>query len=458
MGIRNYFNFVATLFYFYIRVDMKIFLLSSLILLSTLLLSSCKKDNPVIPPAPEPPKAVTIRLVDVSCTEAFIKITAADSLLPLSISLMKDDNSILSFILTKTDTVVIDTTLKSDQFYSYQTIETINGKEEKSDTLQVKALSITSNNFTWQTFTFGDPNYGSSNLNDVAIIDENNIWAVGEIYNDTTGQAYNAVHWGGNEWLLERIPYYYQGQPFFNPITAIFAFGKDDIWFGGNGVIHWDGNQYNPIPIPTNIWGPHQINKIWGVSSNNLYIVGNDGKIAHYQNGQWSKIESGTTTNINGIWGAHDASSGMESVLGVASNILHQGEYRLLSISGGNASDTLNWPYTDWLKEVWFKNQYSPVYICGSGVKIYKNNTWSEINIPNYFTEAIRGSDYNNIFVVGDFGTAAHFNGASWQTISELSSVGKFLGVSTKGNTVVICGYSSSGGAVGSAVVVVGKK
>ncbi len=68
---------------------MKIFLLSSLILLSTLLLSSCKKDNPVIPIPPELPKAVSLSLVDVSCTEAFIKVNAADSVLPLNISLTK---------------------------------------------------------------------------------------------------------------------------------------------------------------------------------------------------------------------------------------------------------------------------------------------------------------------------------------------------------------------------------
>ena len=47
-------------------------------------------------------------------------------------------------------------------------------------------------------------------LYDVAIIDENNIWAVGEIYlNDSLGQPdptpYNAVHWDGISWNLKKI-------------------------------------------------------------------------------------------------------------------------------------------------------------------------------------------------------------------------------------------------------------
>ena len=435
-----------------------IFTITVLILLG-ICFTSCKEDNPVIPPVPAPPKAVNLGLVDVSCTEAFIKVAAADSLLPLSISLMKDDNSILSFILTKTDTVVIDTTLEPDQIYSYQTIETINGKEEKSDTLQVKSLNITSNDFTWQTFTFGDPIYGSSNLNDVAIIDENNIWAVGEIYNDTTGLLFNAIHWDGNSWELKRITINFRGNNITPALNGIFAFSSTQIWLVGGLAIYGDGENWTPYDV-RQITGYDSLSftKCWGSSYDNMYYSGRSGSLCRYHNGTWDKIESGTTTNINDIWGAYDGSNDTQSVLAVASNILHQGDYGLFSISNGNANDTLNWPYSDWLKGVWFKNQYSPVYICGSGVKMYKNNIWSEISLPNYFTEAIRGSDYNNIFVVGDFGTAAHFNGISWQTVNELFGLGKFMGVSAKGNLVAICGYSSVGGMVGSAVVVFGKK
>ena len=112
------------------------------LLISSLVLFSCKKDNPIQPPPSEPPKAVTLSLVDVSCTEAFIKITAADSVIPLSITLKKEDITIANFTLTKTDTVVIDTTLQPDHNYTYQTTEIINGIEEKGDTLQVKSLNI----------------------------------------------------------------------------------------------------------------------------------------------------------------------------------------------------------------------------------------------------------------------------------------------------------------------------
>ncbi len=46
-------------------------------------------------------------------------------------------------------------------------------------------MDTTSHNFTWQTCTFGE--HSNSVLYDVAIIDENNIWAVGEIYMNDYG-------------------------------------------------------------------------------------------------------------------------------------------------------------------------------------------------------------------------------------------------------------------------------
>jgi hypothetical protein len=107
------------------------------------------------------------------------------------------------------------------------------------------------------------------------------------------------------------------------------------------------------------------------------------------------------------------------------------------------------WTYNDWLTGVCFFNRYSPVYICGDGVKVYENNQWSVINLPNYFTEAIRGDNYNNIVVVGDFGFASHFNGLSWHTLDELSGQGGFTSVAVKRGMVVICGHNSAGGIVG---------
>ena len=156
----------------------------------------------------------------------------------------------------------------------------------------------------------------------------------------------------------------------YPPLKAIYAFSANDIVITNGGSIGWfDGNNVR-LDCGVNPLLTGAINKIWGSSSNDLYVDGNSGNIAHYQNGSWSEIESGTITNINDIWGYYDPSNNYKTVLCVVSNILHQGELRLLAISENTAHDTLNWPYSNhWLKSVWFKNKYSSVYVAGGVLK-----------------------------------------------------------------------------------------
>ena len=242
--------------------------------------------------------------------------------------------------------------------------------------------------------------------------------------NDSTGKPdplpYNAVHWDGNEWVLKRITTEFHGYDITVPLEGIYTFSKNDIWFVGSLPIHWDGKIGIMYDVRTTTDPNLSLSKVWGTSTDDMYFVGRGGSIAHYNGTSWTKIESGTTTNLNDIWGYYDPSNGKESVLTVASNILHRGEYRLLSISGNTAHDTLNWTFNDyWLKSVWFKSKYSPVYVAGGGIKEYKRGVWKEQKVTNDFIESIRGSDVNNIIAVGDNGFIGHFNGVRWHAYKD---------------------------------------
>ncbi len=60
-------------------------------------------------------------------------------------------------------------------------------------------IDTTRHEINWIIDDIGE--YGSI-LRDVAIIDENNIWAVGELFKRFTVMtlAYNVVHWDGQKW------------------------------------------------------------------------------------------------------------------------------------------------------------------------------------------------------------------------------------------------------------------
>lgn len=423
----------------------KNYLITFSLILLLLISISCNTTEP--PFKEEPPKAIKLKLLDVSCTEAFINVNAADSVLPVLITLKKDNTPLFNFTLTKTDTVVIDTTLQPNTTYIYQTTEEIKGKEENSDTINVKTLPTTSHNFIWQKYEFGGIG-GSSVLYDVAIINENDIWAVGEIYADTTGQAYNAVHWDGTTWKLLKLQFYtFCGQTHMGsyPASAVYAFDDGSVVIGSaSQVTYLNGeNQIKTECIPLTI----SINKIWGNSSNDFYVVGNSGSIAHYQNGAWRKVESGTDTRIQDIWGCTNPNSQLTKVLIVMSN-----PAKIMSLSSNTATDTLNWPMDKGLGSVWFDNYH--LVVGNGGIWAYRNSNWEKMeSTPEFFPNTLRGDKINNLFVAAWGAKMSHFNGIEWQSVTNIPSNISFTSMSVKNKVVVAVGFTSSGGLVGAAAI-----
>ena len=394
---------------------MRQILLVSTLLFTTLALFSCKEEenNPIPPPEEQP--QINLSLEDASCTEAWIKLSTGNLALPSNIDLYKDSSLVKTINLTSEDTVLYIDSLLPNHTYKYQPV--IQSTGQSGNQLSVTTMDTTSHNFSFQTWTFGGQ-AGTCTLYDVAIIDENNIWAVGEIYLlDTLGQPdpdrYNLAVWNGNNWEIKRVPYYYQGQPFYHPIRSVFAFGANDIWFCGNGLIHWDGNQYNPVAVPN--WGPYWMNEIWGTSDNDLYVVGDNGHIAHYQNGIWSRIESGTNMNIGDIWGIPDTNVGYNKYLAADNS--------LLIINDGNDLQSVNTESGHSLSSIWGKTVRLIYTAGGNGVSLYKNFKWEKVYRADVNTiYFIRGSDFNNVYGLSSTKSIMHFNGYTWQYVIPITN------------------------------------
>ena len=446
---------------------MKIFyrLLPVLSVLSLTIFFSC---NTTEPPPPNN-GTLSISLTDVSCTEAWVNLKANGVAFPVNVNFSANGSTVaqLNNLNSRDTTVYIDSLLPNNTYNIQAIIPSTNKfQETSSNKLAVKTLDTTNNNFTWQTYTFGDPTISSCTLNDVAIIDENNIWAVGEFYErDSTGQAdtdpYSIAQWDGTKWKLQKLYYITSdgSKSVIVNIRGILYRSSNDIWFSAGSIFHWNGQSdttqlvYSRLDLPD----PNAtIEKLWGNSSM-IYGVGFAGTIVYYNGSTWQKIESGTTTNLNDVWGYYDQTNNNLSVLTVASNVLQQGDYKLLAISDNTAKDTLNWPYTDWLTGVWFKDKYSPVFVSGGGVKEYHNGIWTAPNLNNITTECISGSDVNDVMAAGDFGVIFHFNGIRWKEIDDFLNQYKFLSVRYKGNIVALVGFNSNGGIVGQGIVVIGK-
>ncbi len=434
------------------------------VLLSFLLVSSCNTTEPPPPPPPEPEKVITLTLEDVSSVEAWINLSVTNIQLPDTITLKQNNIFRNTINLVNPDTLLYIDSLLSGTNYSY-VAET---QEVISETLEVITIDTTSHNFTWQTFEFGEPLTGNSSiLYDVAIIDENNIWAVGEIYlNDSLGQTlrYNAVHWDGSDWDIKRIPFTGECSAVIYPlIRSVFAFSENDIWFArGGSLVHFDGvNYFNDCGMNSFLTG--SINKLWGTSSEDLYIVGNSGNIAHYNGTSWQKIESGTdlplvdiySRNGNEIYAAGINVSEVKGVV-LKGNV---NQFLVMIYSEIiNESELFQKLYGD-LASVWV-DELGTIYAGGNLLYRYKNNKWNYVtSLPENFIGgnpgayyrgalwSIRGNASNDYIIAGDRNTLRHFNGTTWEQIGlpySPSSPIIWYNVEQKGITAIAVGDKGS--------------
>jgi len=421
------------------------FLLITALLLAVLQLQSCNK-----PTEPDKPTIYPYKLTleDASCTELWITIERDETINTIdTVKLLKDNNYYATYpVAEKKQTVYVDTLLPGKEYL----FTLFKGEEQLSYVTTLKTLDTTSHNFTWQTFEFGE--HSSSVLYDVAIIDENNIWAVGEIYmKDSLGNydhnAYNAVHWDGQKWELKRIMFYTfcpQGTGSGSyPARAIFAFDGENIVISSGSQIAYlkNGVQIKRECLPVSV------NKIWGTSSNDIYIVGNGGNIAHWDGSSWKKIESGTNLDIFDIWGSKESQKQSE-VICIASHLTTNLGKKVVKINGGSVEDitTKGLPWS--LSGLWFipKKRY---YIAGDGLYYCKNleDGWTRVtSLPSYYMTSIRGSNINDIFIVGAYGLLLHYNGFTWKSFQNTSYFnGAFGQIAIKDNRFIAVGSTVNG-------------
>lgn len=311
----------------------------------------------------------------------------------------------------------------------------------------------TSHNFSFRVDTLGDRG-GASHLDDVFIINENDAWAVGEIFMlDSTGQygdPFNAARWNGEKWEFTRVPvriFSTSNDTYPLPLTSVYAFGTNDVFVTSKRTLmEWEGNDWvekayfytgnNDTTFGT-------IFKMWGRNSRDIYCVGANGYIVHFDGAFFQRIESGVHTYINDIWGVVDETTGKKKIYCTYGDRYHLDEYGVLRIHDSYATDTLHQtlPKQTSLYTVWFTNE-SPLYIGGGkGVFYYQDSQWVEIPLPRYYPSRIRGNALNDIFITGAFRYCAHYNGSTWKFYPELiENMGSFFGLDFKGDFLIAVG------------------
>ena len=387
-----------------------------------MLFASCHHANE--PPAPK--ASVQLTAIDTGVVDAQIRLQVTGSNVGYAVAIKRDGQTIFASPQPSsgglTDTTVLDTALLPKHTYAYKAYAFVDGRTiDSSALLPLTTMDTASHDISWEMYSFGEGSY--SILFDVWICSETSVWAVGRINTSDSVGFYNVARWNGRKWNLDVIRFIFQGQQLAEPLRAIYAFGENDLWVGGAIPYHWDGNRWISYTVAGTFGG--NINKIFGTSSSDLYIVGTNGSISHFDGSKWSWVPSGTTLDIQDIWGAENPRTGEWEILATAGNHYISNERKILSIKETTVTSVpdsgIHWA----LSSVWFMpgRQY---WVAGSGMWEKDHSLNSSVwkggpnQITNFTTNRIRGLNTNDLFICGDYGDLRHFNGMSWRNYGEI--------------------------------------
>ncbi|MGA2622309.1 MAG: hypothetical protein ABSF91_00475 [Bacteroidota bacterium] len=424
------------------------------VVLTTCLLISCNNNG-------TGPQYFDVQLTadDVGVTEAWLRLQIAPSVHHNALRLTLDGSSVLTAQYLGLDTVVFVNSLLPKHSYTFKAYTLSDSvTNDSSNAFTVATMDTTSHNITWQIDTLGYGNAGV--LYDVFIFSDTLVYAVGEMYlADSTGQfntmPYGIAKWDGKKWGLSRVygmgP---EGGSYASDLVpeGVFVSSPNDIWFASGGTFHWDGQSNNATPYwinpfpgnPNPIWVQGQYaTRLYATSVTNLWTVGPAGGLARFNGLAWEKVESGTTTDIDDIWGAKDPQNGTTNILCVVSSKYSIGDKRILSIDSSGSISSLPWTPPHRINTVWFKT-FKKIFVGGGGLYVGTDNVWKEVlDLPPYFSTRIRGTAINDVFVVGSFGLCGHFNGMTWRNYPEAAlPEGEYEGLSVNPHMVIAVGFS----------------
>lgn len=309
---------------------------------------------------------------------------------------------------------------------------------------------ITSHEFVWSVDSLvtdlGAPLAGISELRDMAVISENDVWLVGQFFAPETSQSvsegsfqkFNSIHWDGNQWEYDRL----LGQTssdtlLYSKLKAIHAFASDDVWvlFAG-AYAHWDGNSW----ASEFIWegGTGTFIDIWGTSSTDLYFTRSDGFITHFDGQTSTKLYTGFSIPIRHIHGKDNdqvwAIAHNNTGAGIENGLIKYDQNGWLELHHQNDWQE-NWPPEDYTKP---SGTYLTTWAYGDTLYLGCASLWKESistgeghlmhldqldwNLA-YGLGTVAGNHCNDIFAFMAVGLGmTHYNGANWQRDTELQA------------------------------------
>jgi hypothetical protein len=207
-------------------------------------------------------------------------------------------------------------------------------------------------------------------------------------------------------------------------LQGIYGFGENNIFVVGtygsygyaaiwNGSIWNETNFFRYFPNGDTVWG---LKGVWGSTPEDVWAVGDQGTIIHWDGSEWRKISASITTPVTDVCGVSQS-----EVYLIAYDNISSGTSAVFKFNGFAWEKISTIGIFNYGGETIWKTPAGKLFAGGKTLLEFTGNSYEEI-----FTEGrsryiikIGGSNTNNIFTVGTFGEITHFNGVSWINLDD---------------------------------------
>jgi hypothetical protein len=308
----------------------------------------------------------------------------------------------------------------------------------------------------WSLVPSPNQGTGDNQLQAVAAVSANDIWAVGSYVNDTWNRTL-VMHWDGLSWTVVPSP---NGSAQDNYLYSVSAVSATDAWAVGiyyagtiprTQILHWDGTMWAVVASP-NVGTQHNfLADVWAVSADDVWAVGfylenNMTKTLalHWDGWSWSVVPSpnvGTLDNV--LRGVSAASANDVWAVGVHTDypnlpartmVLHwDGTSWSVapSPSVGTYDNSLSKISVVSADDAWAVGYYRDSASVGRTLVLHWDGTsWSVAPSPNVgvghnYLADVRALTGNDVWAVGlyangdvDRTLVLHWDGGAWSVVS----------------------------------------
>lgn len=185
-------------------------------------------------------------------------------------------------------------------------------------------------------------------------------------------------------------------------LSSVWAADANNVWAVGDTgrIMKWNGTAWSPQPSGTT----QTLDSVWGSDADNVWAVGAKGTVLKWNGTAWTPQLSGTTSRLNEVWGT---SASSVWIVGEAGTILRWNGTTWSRQTSGT---------TEYLESVWGSDANNVWTVGNSGAIVkWNGTTWSvQPSGTSEFLQGVWGADANNVWAVGLKGIILKWNGTSW--------------------------------------------